>query len=451
MMFTPGEVSMGIWRHRRCSLKYHLPVSCVRFKGDVTYTTDQFAADPTKPKESAKATATLEVMAASDPPLVLDVRPRHLCDTKISVAVTDDLRLTTAGFSSTGQAGPVLLAVAGAAATVMGALTGQAGLASAGAAATLDAARGAVEGFATGAEPDITKSVKEAPRRKDPWQEYKKEQPEQAALLESCRMSVANVEKTITAEAAKAGTGSEIDRLALLRSLEKTLAIAQAELDRLNLRYDTWRASKTSTWVEQHEYVLSLDDLSKGFLFDEDGTLTFDGDEPVQKMQELIWDTLGIAVHAGRGFRPDKSDPGQSHNQVIIRIPGLTQLKVYEKVDGKPRLVESRPYLTMDRDCATQAIALHGSLFGKKADDITFSALGGLATYSTERTAGSAGLAETLGKLPETVGAGLEQSGKLLDQVSGLKGRALAEQLAVLQAQIDLKKAEIAMADLGAS
>jgi hypothetical protein len=434
-----------LWRSRRCSLEYRLPVSCVRFKGDVTYTTDQLGTDP-QPKKSAKAAATLEVMAADEPQLSLDVQPVRLCDTKVSVAVTDDLRLTTAGFSSTGQGGPIVLGIASVLATVAGvaidrslpALSAPGGM-------TFLAEEIDLEALTKGAVDPV-------------WQKYMDEQGEQATLLEACRKTVAGVEKAIAAEASGLGNGSDVDRLSRLRVLEKMLAIANAELDRLNRRFDTWRAGKISTRVEQHEYVLSLDELGNGCSVD-GGAIKFLGDKSEQDQQETIWNTLGIAVHIDPTDPPHTKKVRQRRNQVIIRIPRRVQATVYERVDedvngkvvGKARLVESRPYLIMDQHCATQTIRLHSSLFGKKADDMTFSALGGMATYSTETTSAAAGLAETLGKLPETVGSGLEQSTKLLDQVSSLRGRALKEQIANLQAQIDLKKAEIEKAGLWAT
>ncbi len=457
-----------LWRRRRCTLEYHLPVSCVRFKGDVTFTTDEFAADPHQPKESAKATATLEVMAADEPLLKLDVQPMRLCDTKISVAVTDDLRLTTAGFSSTGQAGPVLLGVASAVATVAGTAIGlrAPGVATAAGGLASVMANGGVEGLVGDLDLDLLAldmGIKTA-EPKDPWQEYQEHQPDQAELLETCRDTVTALERALAEEAAKLATGSDLDSLSRLSALEKALAVAQAELDRLNSRYDKWRAGKISTRGEQYEYVMSLDDLGKGCSVDDSGNITFDPAAPARAAQEQVWDKLGIAVQVGRKDSQAKEGsggnpghlPGQRPNRVVLRIPRHTQLTIYERVgaktDMKARPVESKPHLIMDKDCRFQAIRLHSSLFGKKVDDITFSDLGGLASYSTERTSGAAGLAQNLSKLPETVTSGLEQSGKMLDQVSGLRSLAATEsraaELALLQWQLALTEAQHKLANL---
>jgi hypothetical protein len=433
---------------------YRLPMTHVRFSGTVTDSFDsilmkQLPASPV-------AVAEMVVMADSSTWCEAKIKHGFFRDTAVSFEFTEDARLTSASSEVIGQAGKLVLGVVGVAATAAGVVLGLPGLAAAAAAGTIAAGKAIEE-----AKPSIAPDEKPAEQTDEEkvYNAYKKAHGDIADLrLELTKTQVTLKQDMGTTAAALASTTDPSERTRLLRQLrssKEALQIAGDEATKLDRHFTEWRASTIKKTTADYDFTVPLTALRDCKLVN--GEIHVSSGSVLQ----VVWDRLGLAVipvelgpeegaDEGEAARvPAKGDDPKS--SVFVRVPRKLRIDIYRK-DDEALLHRSREYLVMDDKCFVREIDLPKSrLFSKESKTLKFGPGGSLIAVSTASTAAATAAAEIASGLPAGISGGLEQSKKILDQLSGLSTAAMDQQLAAIKKQVELKQQELVLAGLNAT
>lgn len=434
-------------------IEYRLPVSCVRVTGSVTYTRDEVL-HPNSEERTASAAVELSVIG-DQRVLWVEVERGLLVDTDVSLTLTDDGRLVSSSFETTGEAGKVLLATVGVGALAAGLATGVSPLAiGAIAAATVDGARARGE---TVTDEAITDEPPKAPAIEDPvLKAYYDKYPDLLTLTQGYAGTTTLLHSKIASTAEQlAKTADEQERAALARALrtyEQLLPVLRRELDRLDSLFHAWRATTLKTRTEEYEFLVPLDSLRGATVAG--GEVVFADTTP--REVRTVWNLLDVLVTV-EGHQPVEEIPrvDDDENVVLVRMPRRVQISVYRRdADARRQGVDrvicesQKPYLVMDAACEHERLHFHKSWFGKRKQGLVFSSLGALVGYTAEHTSEAAGLADTAAALPGTLTGSLEQSKKILDGVAALRDQRLDSRLATLKKQVELKQQEITQSGL---
>jgi hypothetical protein len=433
--------------------RYRLPMTHVRFSGTVTDSYDTIL----KKQLHASPNAIAEIMVMADSSKWCEAKIKHgfFRDTAVSFEFTEDARLTTASSEVTGQAGKLVLGVIGVAATAAGVVLGLPGLAVAAAAGTIAA------GKATG-ETTFAREEKPAEQTDEEkvYDAYKKAHGDVADLrLELAKTQVELKQEMAATAAALASATDTSERTRLLRQLrssKEALQIAGDEATKLDRHFAEWRASTIKTTTTDYDFTVPLTDLRNCKL--ENGAIQVASGSVLQ----VIWDRLGLAVipvelgsEQGLDEPEAASVPANGDDpksSVFVRVPRKLRLDIYRKDDDKALLHRSREYLVMDDKCSVREIDLpKRRLFSKESKTLKFGPGGSLVAVSTASTAAATAAAEIASGLPAGVSGGLEQSKKILDQLSGLSTAAVDQQLAAIKKQVELKQQALVLAGLNAT
>jgi hypothetical protein len=420
-------------------LKYALPESRMRIRSSVTTTVDTVLETESRAPQS---TVTLEV-GASSWMKKLRATSGGIFNTGLALEVTDEGLLKSSSLESTGELGKVLTSVVGAATTVAGALLSPAGVG------------GAV---ATGAYLFMAEAPEVEPEAPTPADleaaAFAESDSEAAALRSAFQMLVKQVNVQILQVAQELAAADTNEGLWALQRrllvLQRLLEVLQARLDVLNGLFKAWRATTIQTEVAEYERLISLEHIRKANAMVSKDGIQYCGE--VTPEIEFAWSELGVAVTVEGASRRRASEPMSRKNQILVRMPRLATINVYEKdKDGKPVLKQSKPHLVMDSTCEIQAIRLRKSLFAKRSVSVGFSDLGALKSYAHQADSTAAAIASTAESLPGTVTASLENVVKAKGAVDSLRSRDLQQRLAKVKAEAELKQQELNAAGLSAT
>jgi hypothetical protein len=420
-------------------LDYALPASRVRIDSAVTIREDSLLGGD--PVVSPQTTVTLEVGGGSRDQ-TLEINSGPFVNTAISLDLTEDGRLKSTELETVGEAGKVVLGVVGAATSIAAAVVAPPvvplGL-------TTLVAKGRVAALTAGAPAAVP-----TPREREEAA-FASESAEVAAmrgryvsLVEKATRAVAGFSESLPFDTPEAIGESQ---LAQLKRLETVRARLQAELDHYNELFKAWRASKQSTRVENFQRALLIDTL-RGIEIEEGDVPALDG---LPADVRFAWTRLGVAVTVSPPAE-EQAIPAPARNQVLVRIPRRTVLSVFEKgKDGRALLRESKRQLVMDSACEVVAVKLRRSVWAKRAVDIDFDDLGGLASFKQQTDSAAAAIAATAGEVPAKISGGVEDAVKLRKGLGELGSQGLAEELARVKQEAERKQQEITLAGLTAT
>lgn len=424
-------------------LTYALPMSYTSLEGGVTVTEDSVLGSG--PASAPETTVSLSVGADTRDQTVT-LKTGGLFDTAASFEVTDDGRLKSAESESTGQLGKVVLGVVGAGSVVAGLATGV----PAGSLAALIGGAAARHEIAPANRPaPETPEAKIATAYRT---KFPSEADHRATYLDLVKRTVTRI-----AELSERLVGDQPDNerwrdAAELRHLRALLPDLRAELDRLNEHFGAWRATTIATRVEKLERRFPLDKLHAAAV-----KITETGIETGDPEVAAAWEQLGVAVLIepvpGEAASGEVKRVGKEsrENEIIVRVPRVVRVSIYERADGKPVLREQGEHPVMDSACETELVKLRRSWWAKRKVAVGFSDLGAMKSYSHSSESSASAAATTLGSLPEAVSGGLEQAAKVRTQLATLTSADLDAQLSRAKKRVELKQQELTAAGLTAT
>lgn len=405
-------------------LTYFLAESVVTVTGSIEYTTDEFGNGEVRSNDPSNATVTLGVRGDEGGGLRSLTLDRKGASDDMAVALTEDGRLSTVTYKSTGSGGRV---VAGGAKILafVGGIAARALMMASPAPAPETAAR--------------TQWERNNAALTDQRKRY-------AQLVDELSTSVL----TARENAAKASTPLEMQtELIRARRLEELLAVARGELERIQTIYRAWRASTITSRTVTITHTAAVNALAHSPSGGTPDPGALDG------IAKTIWDDLGIIVQVeplyGRshhtGHLPPMADAPTEARFVRWRVPRPARITIWRRgSNNRPTLERSTPEMIVDATSSTAAFELTATFFGEHSSELTFAALGQPTKLAAVSGDGAAAFADALAGLPDAVAGGLksateatESFGGLLDAESKRRLDAKKRELEMLQTEISLK------------
>jgi hypothetical protein len=445
-------------------LDYWLPISALRLAGTRAVTIDRVLDRPGGPgattRTSWASTAELHVVADQDgPKLQSAITTGAVTNTSVALAFSEDGRLTSASSDTSGAAVPLVKGMVVAGATVAGFLVAG----GPGAALAAGTVRGVTDSIAM-LEADLEPAAEGetrpvAPSQQDPvLAAYQADHAQEALLLELSTRQVAEAEVKLAAALEDAISDPTSSKLAAVRRRQEVLRLAREELGRLRRHYDLWRASKVTARSESIEHVVSFDELwvlTPTFLT---GRLLWGGETAPARAQQL-WDDLGlfpVVTSVDGGATPAPADPPASpFKGVSVRRSRRVQVALYRRTSDADswdaELVSSQVHDVVDGRSAVVQVPFRSSVWSRRKTAIELSEAGTLASFEHTTTASAQEIGTALGELPASVVSGLEQAGKLREQLDALQDKDREQELARVERDVAIKKEQLELAGLTAT
>lgn len=429
-------------------IRYRLPVTNVRFTATRTYTRDSVLHDGNK-EELTSSAAELIVKADARSSLTAQIETGGLWDVSASLALTDDQRLSSASNASDGKAGAVVTGFLGAAVFaasfaggVPAALAAGLGIAQAVRIKTFSS-RVAIERVFSAIQPDEVKPI-------DPVEEaYEQGHRVQYQQLSEYRRLL-GILRQEALELAIQATQTPAERVAMLRDLrvlKRLQAEIEANIERLNLHFQAWRASTLETWTQDLVEEIPFDDLPATTTGDLDWLRVDEG------RLRHIWKRFGLMVVPFP--TTEKIHPVEAESQpgVYEREPRSVTWKLWKRsIDSDThRCIGTGTSLVLDRHSPISYIPFRKSFWAKRTVKATFGSSGSLSGLDVESTSSLAAAAQTLGSLPTTAASSAEQANKLSDQLYSLRSKSLDQAADRAKKLLDLKQSEMTKAGLTAT
>ncbi len=415
-------------------IPYHLPLSAIRFSGTKTVTTDRLQ-ESQPPTTKWQSTAGL-VTVADATTHCATVKAGWLLNSNVSLAFTEDGRLTSVDATSTGSASTLVKGVVTAgvalAASVLSPASGVA-------AATIDVLRGVEAG-----EP----LPEEAP---DPIAAYAAEHPTEAALRAALIASVTEAELALSGALQVVIAEPTNDNLKRYENQQKALGLARADLARVQQHFMAWRQSKITTREQTHEQTVTLDELRTAGVGFDGKTITWHAEPP--SWARVLWDRCGLmAVVESDPPAEQPRTVSRPQRGVSARRPRSAAIAIYRRIteadNWEAELVSVDDHLVVDASSRSNLYRFRTSIWSKRKVTLTMSESGLLTGYAHETTASAEKIGETLGALPDSVEQALTKASGIRDKLTELENKARAEAKADLDAAIEEKKQQIVMAGL---
>jgi hypothetical protein len=447
------------------SVHYRLPISAFRFTGTRAVTKDAVKDTTSRAWESS---AELVVVAdEAGPELQASFKGGgSLSSTDIALRFSADGRLTSASSESTGGAIPLIKGVVVAGATTAGMLVGgplgasAAGLTASRAAATF--VRLAVDdGFRSRAQGavDAAGDVPEDPV----MAAYRDAHPEAWLHLTRSIERVLDAEQRLATVLTEAVADPTRVTLRTVTLHEEALALAQAELARRRQHFAVWRATTLEATSVSHEHLLTLDEVRAfdATIIPGSSALSWGTGGAPQRAQ-VLWDDLGIlpvvssvdgtALPAPTGAAAPADMGGRG---VWVRRPRRVRVTLYRRVPSDvtwaAKQVSTEVYDVVDGAAELTWVPFRSSAFARRQSAVEFHEGGTLASYTYAASSSAEAVGTALGELPASVVSGLEQAGKLRDQVAALQDKQREQQLARAKREVELKQQELELAGLTAT
>jgi hypothetical protein len=441
-------------------IAYWLPVSALRLTGTRTATVDKVLSDA-KSSTTWASTAELRIVAdQAGPQLQAKLQTGWLNNTNVELAFSEDGRLTSAGSDTSGAAVPLLKGVVVAGAAVVGFLVAGGPGAALAASGAIRRAVDALELVELHLDPDADREAPEdAPAERDPVMvAYERDHRQEALLLELSIRQVGEAEKNLAAARGDAIAEPSFAKLADLRRREEVLRSAREEFGRLRRHFDLWRASKVSTRSETFEHAVTIDELH----WDPppalvQGKLVWGKTAPAHA--QSLWQRFGLLPVAtpldGAASPEPAAAPTSAYAGVYVRRPRRVQITIYRRTsegDGwEAELVSSQVHDIVDGRSAVVQVPFRSSAWSRRRTVIELSEAGTLAHFEHTTTASGQEIGTALGELPASIVSGLEQAGKLRDQLDTLKDKDRELELARTKRDVAIKKDQLELAGLTAT
>lgn len=391
-------------------LHYWLATSAVEFTGTHTTTVPAHGGATA---DEYHSDASLTTRADLVQPAVALAVKDHFADSKISLGLTDDGRLTSSALESLGE-GAILL---GSAASLV-----TSAVADAAAAAKIVAAQ-IEEGGEAAEEPFA---------RQDLLDDLTRSENDLAARLVSLAAQIAGSDGGTPRPAAP---GPED-----LSALSSALELVSQQRDRLTKEKVAWE-SAGHTVSKASSYTLDVADLPTGSHFN-----------PHQEMADAakkVWADLGVMTSVVDDHEPQAHpidnvpagddapfQPG-AEDRLWYRLPRRVRLDMWKKTeDGPPELVRSSHVEIIDKHCPHLSLPLGSSgWFGRDTVSVKMGALGTPVLLSSDRDPGLANAATALAKVPTLISTGITDASGIATAWQALDPSAASRQTAALQAQ----------------
>jgi hypothetical protein len=446
------------------SVYYRLPISAFRFTGTRSVTKDAVDDQTSRAWESS---AELVVVAdEAGPELVASTRAGTWASADVALRFSADGRLTAASSESTGGAIPLVKGVVVAGATAAGFLFGG----PLGAFAANRTTSSAAETFGRLAVDDGLRSlaqsvVDEADAvPEDPvMAAYREAHPEAWLHLTRSIERVLDAERRLAdvlTEAVADPTRVTLRKVALH---EEAVALAQAELARRRQHFAVWRATTLTTTSVDHEHLLTLDEVRA---FDATilpgGTTLRWGTSGAPQRAQTLWDDLGILPVVtsvdGSPLPEPTAVATPTHTDgrgVWVRRPRRVRVTLYRRVPSETtweaEQVSTEVHDVVDGASEVTWVPFKRSAFARRQTAVEFHDGGTLASFTYGASSSAETIGGALGELPASVVSGLEQAGKLRDQVAALQDKEREQQLARAKREVELKQQELELAGLTAT
>ncbi|WP_433167188.1 hypothetical protein [Kribbella sp. CA-247076] len=405
-------------------IAYRLPVTVVRIQGTRTTTTS--SVDPTaRPQVEREATVDVDVVA--DPRQTYELRApadSGWQDRQLSLTLTTDGRLATAGAELTDRSGERLKAVVTIGAVVAGSLVLGANPITAGAGALVVAAgslRRAIEELDSdghsGTSQDDEEQVDEAlpkPEELGINPEYETDHPADHALLYAYRMALLRLTLEHATMAGRTGSlpGSVADAL---KQLDAILKSTRAEAKHVEARYDAWLKSKETRDTKTIVLELYADQLPDEAAFHKQLLDGAGSTPPVWwKAMETVR-TMATVDYLDGGTASAPSEAAIAAGSIVYRVPRPATLQTWSVVEKESGYEATRA--TQDRILVTvpgseQTIAVSSAKKEGKVE-IGLDPSGALISLEVTSNSSAARRAETVAGLPAVVKDALTTGGEL--------------------------------------
>jgi hypothetical protein len=377
---------------------YWLTTSAVQFTGTKTTTTYPHSPDAKDVKYDAQATLILRADRAVGP-VSLDVKHSWFAESKLSLSMTEDGRLSGAERASTGEGTQIL----GAVASLTGVLATLAPV-------IFAAAVPSLEPF--------------------PQQDDLKALRDNANKLAS---KLAIVVGSITA-----GDNASIEAAGpVLTVIDKAVSLVDGQIDRLTKQQLAWVAGVDSV----ETFTLTLDASELPTKQQLEGGLK----DANLDLARFVWSSLGIMAtveDAGKVADSNEADPFQPGAELAVwyRRPRPARLSI-RKMDPSTQVVSPDPVSVsdvalLDKKCVHLPIELgKDGLFRTSDYAVTFGANGTPATINSDRDSGLASAAQALAKVPSQVGTGISDITSISAAWSAAHPSAADRELSELEAK----------------
>jgi hypothetical protein len=395
------------------TIEYKLPLTVARLTATVTVTEDQLNGNSTK----AVGDASLATVGDPRDTYKVKIVNKPLNDLSVDLALTDDMRLTSASSESTGQVGTVVTKALGAAATIIG-IAAAAALA---------------------APEDVDKK-------------YEEEHEDLAHLRNRYRTVLSELAEqlaTISEDIANPNADDRPRLMASLKLLRSVRADVEAELARLDKHFEAWRATKLTTRTELRTSDLPTDILPATT----DGTLAWAN---LSDKCAAAWTELGVMITMDAiEPSPTATAPGDKDEGIWVRVPRPVIWRLWARdVDGdneKAHLVREGTAVLVDKNCKHEFVSFRRSWWARRSIKVEFSDAGILKKFETAATSSAAAAATALGEASGAISAGLENASKIGSTWQGLRDSTSERRLTQLKTQVELKEQEIKAAGLAAT
>jgi hypothetical protein len=426
--------------------EYWLATSAISFTG--TCTTTVSADGPTKDKYQAAASLTTRADGPQEP-VSLIVNSGH-ADTKLSLGLTEDGRLTSSDLESTGE-GPTLL---GSAVSIVTSL------------ATV--AETAVKGEFVAPEGDDKgegdKSGKKRPERKPFAGQHQLDQlTDGENKLTDYLVQLSN---HIAGDANNAPDRPHPDDLLVVRD---ALKLVDEQRDRLTKEQVAWAAAQQTTSAISASYTIDIRDLPTC----DDGHEFKPGPE-LSAAARTVWNELGLMMCLVDDHQPQVavSDPRNdlddgapvqdgAETSIWYRRPRRVRLDLWKKKDGAEKeqeseeaeLVQSSQVEIVDKHCQHIPLPLpNGNFWAHDHVSVKMGALGTPVSISDDRVPGLASAATELSKVPSQIASGISDASSISadwQKAFPAAPSAAAQQTATLKAQEERLRLQAGIKKLG--
>jgi hypothetical protein len=376
-------------------LSYRFATSAVQFSGTQT----QLAHEVDSGKKEYDSEANLIVRADISVAATTLAIDHHFADSKLSLGLTDDGRLTSTSLDLTGIGSDLL----GSVASIAGELA------------------------------PIIAATAEFVKKPDSNQAPSNGKYAQADLLASLKSAQNDLADALVAASSKIAAsysdgGQQGSAGISLEVLKTALEIAGDQIDRLTKEQVAWNAA--GKVVKKCTYVVDLGDLPTG----EDLKPPELG--PAAK---TVWDDLGIMVSVvNLQSYSGNSSQDISGNRIYYRIPRRARLLVWRRVKGSHECIESNDAEIVDKNSEHNWLPLgKDGFFGRDNVSVTIGSLGAPTLISSDHESAVSSAAAALAGAPKLISTGISDMTGISTAWQAAYPSPSAKATAALQAQKD--------------
>lgn len=415
---------------------YHLPITRLRIKGNVTETTKL----ETGTRERT-ATSQIELVTDADSePFQIHLGKSRLSDNSLSLAFSDEGLLVSTEAKSVGKMGQILKNVVGVVTTVVGTLGGFSFLGRGPASRT---------NFAV----EMTKADEDNVEK-----EYGKAHPEFAKRRKNLGSAVhALADKLVELEQSIAGEKDatrRTDAETYAKLLVDGLTRLREEAQTLESHFTAWKSKEENAISTAHELVVNLSDLptreAVELWKDLPNQQKLNGFWPVYDWFRIVLARKDLSAPPAGASPAETDKPDDKSAGVFYRRARPIELSLYtvskdaKNGFGVLELSKRTIEYVVDGNSPVGFVEFGKTSWSEKTAELAFSNSGTLKTVKNSAASELAAQSEALKQLPAEVFESLKQANEIIDQAQVLARQGIEQRIAELEDQKKLIEARIA-------